>query len=219
MFGKYTSKAVEDISAARTEQAVGEIAGIRKGCVAAFAAADPRSGSERLVVVAEDPVGRHEEVVGLRVGVEARHRGLQVGAERVEIALALKFLSVADMTMHWGILKYELFMGLWVVIFALMTLYLFGFIKFPHDSPLKKLSPTRWIFSLGSLALTIYLATGFFINEKTDVYNSLKLMSGLAPPATYNILLPEPEVDPLIKAKYSSYTKCANNLDCFKDYH
>jgi thiol:disulfide interchange protein DsbD len=137
----------------------------------------------------------------------------------LELALALKFLSVADMTMHWGILKYELFMGLWVVIFALMTLYLFGFIKFPHDSPLKKLSPTRWIFSLGSLALTIYLATGFFINEKTDVYNSLKLMSGLAPPATYNILLPEPEVDPLIKAKYSSYTKCANNLDCFKDYH
>jgi len=137
----------------------------------------------------------------------------------LELALALKFLSVADMTKHWGILKYELFMGLWVLIFAGLTAYLFGFIKFPHDSPLKKLSPTRWIFALGSLATTIYLATGFFMNEKTNVYDSLGLMSGLAPPANYNYFLPEPEIDPLIKAKYPSYTKCANNLDCFKDYY
>lgn len=137
----------------------------------------------------------------------------------LELALALKFLSVADMTKHWGILKYELFMGLWVLIFAGMTAYLLGFIRFPHDSPLKKLSPTRWIFALGSLAATIYLATGFFMNEKTEVYDSLKLMSGLAPPANYNYLLPKPEVDPLIKSKYPSYSKCANNLDCFKDYY
>ena len=137
----------------------------------------------------------------------------------LELALALKFLSVADMTMHWGILKYELFMGLWFIIFLGMTLYLFGFIRFPHDSPLKKLSPTRWVFALGSLALTIYLATGFFYNDRIKSYDSLKLMSGLAPPTQYNYLLPEPELDPLIKSKYSSYSKCANNLDCFKDYY
>ena len=137
----------------------------------------------------------------------------------LELALALKFLSVADMTKHWGILKYELFMGLWVLLFGAMALYLFGFIKFPHDSPIKKLSPTRWVFALGSLALTIYLATGFFFNEKTQAYDSLSLMSGLAPPAHYNYFLTAPEVDPEIKKKYPSYTKCANNLNCFKDYY
>ena len=59
----------------------------------------------------------------------------------LELALAFKFLSIADMTNGWGILKYELFMGIWVAVFIAMALYLFGFIKFPHDSPLKKLSP------------------------------------------------------------------------------
>jgi thiol:disulfide interchange protein DsbD len=137
----------------------------------------------------------------------------------LELALALKFLSVADMTMHWGILGYELFMGLWFVIFAGLTLYLFGFIKFPHDSPLRKLSLTRGAFALGSLAITVYLATGFFYNDKTKSYNALGLMSGLAPPAYYNYFLPQPEIDGEIKSKYASFTKCANNLDCFKDYY
>ena len=108
---------------------------------------------------------------------------------------------------------------LWVIIFAATTLYLFGFIRFPHDSPLKKLSPQRWVFSLGFLALTVYLAMGFGYNDKTQSYDSLKLMSGLAPPAQYNYFLEEPELDPEIKSRYISYTKCANNLDCFKDYY
>lgn len=137
----------------------------------------------------------------------------------LELALAFKFLSVADMTMHWGILGYEVFMGLWILIFAGMTLYLFGFIKFPHDSPLKKLSIPRWGFALASLALTIYLCTGFTMNKKTEAYNSLGLMSGLAPPAYYNYFLPEPTIDQEIKKQYPSFTKCANNLDCFKDYY
>jgi len=137
----------------------------------------------------------------------------------LELALALKFLSVADMTCHWGILGYEIFMGLWVLIFAGMTLYLFGFIKFPHDSPIAKLSIPRWIFALSSLALTLYLASGFLMNEKTKVYDSLSAMSGLAPPAHYNYFLPKLEVDPAIKKEYPSFTKCANNLDCFKDYY
>ncbi len=137
----------------------------------------------------------------------------------LELSLALKFLSVADMTSHWGILGYEIFMGLWVLIFAGMTAYLFGFIKFPHDSPVTKLSVPRWAFALGSLALTIYLASGFMINDKTKVYDSLSIMSGLAPPAHYNYLLPKLTVDPAIKKEYPSFTKCANNLDCFKDYY
>ncbi len=136
----------------------------------------------------------------------------------LELALALKFLSVADMTNGWDFLKYELFMGLWVVIFAGMTAYLFGFISFPHDSPIKKLSITRKLFGLAGLALVVYLGTGFRINEKTGDYNALVLMSGLAPPAHYNFFLPPQSVDEQIKAKYPSFGKCANNINCFKDY-
>ena len=136
----------------------------------------------------------------------------------LELALALKFLSVADMTMHWNILPYEVFMAAWILIFGAMAAYLFGFIRFPHDSPVKKLSLIRGSFAFLSLGLTLYLVTGFFLSEKTQTYNSLKLMSGLAPPAHYNLLLAKPEVDPVIKAKYPSFSKCANDLDCFKDY-
>jgi|APTNR8051073442_1049403.scaffolds.fasta_scaffold06979_3 thiol:disulfide interchange protein DsbD len=137
----------------------------------------------------------------------------------LELALALKFLSVADMTMHWNILPYEVFMGLWVLIFGAMTAYLFGLIRFPHDSPMKKLSPARGIIATLSLVLTAYLASGFMIDNKTESYASLSLMSGLAPPAQYNVFLAQSDVDPAIKARYPSFSKCANNLDCFKDYY
>ena len=137
----------------------------------------------------------------------------------LELALALKFLSVADMTNHWGFLKYELFMGLWILVFLGMTAYLFGFIKFPHDSPLKKLGLVRLSFALASLAFTIYLATGFMRNPSTNSYNALSLMSGLAPPTNYNYFCPPEDVDADIKNRYPSYTKCANNINCFKDYY
>ncbi|MFZ1704031.1 MAG: cytochrome c biogenesis protein CcdA [Saprospiraceae bacterium] len=136
----------------------------------------------------------------------------------LELALALKFLSVADLTNRWGFLKYELFMALWVIIFIGMALYLFGFIKFPHDSPIKKLSFTRLAFAGLATAAVIYLITGFAVNKDTGNYKSLSLMSGLAPPANYSYFLPDPILDPAIKAKYSSYSKCANNINCFKDY-
>lgn len=136
----------------------------------------------------------------------------------LELALALKFLSVADMTMHWNILPYEVFMGLWILIFAATTLYLLGLIRFPHDSPVKKLSPTRMGFAALFGAFTVYLLTGFAFNDRTQSYDSKLLLSGLAPPAHYNLLLPEPSLDQEIKAKYPSFSKCANNLDCFKDY-
>ncbi|MEZ4910594.1 MAG: cytochrome c biogenesis protein CcdA [Saprospiraceae bacterium] len=136
----------------------------------------------------------------------------------LELALALKFLSTADLTNGWGFLRYELFMGLWVLVFAGMALYLFGFIKFPHDSPLKKLSPLRIGFGTLAVAAVIYLLSGFKINQSTHEYNALSLMSGLAPPSSYTYFLEKPSVDPVIKAKYPSYSKCANNINCFKDY-
>ncbi|MCZ2101061.1 MAG: thioredoxin family protein [Chitinophagales bacterium] len=136
----------------------------------------------------------------------------------LELALAFKFLSIADMTNGWGILKYELFMAIWVIIFIAMALYLFGLIKFPHDSPIKKLSKTRITFGSLIVLLVIYLISGFKVNEKTGDYNALVLMSGLAPPAHYNFFIKPGEVDASIKAKYPSFSKCANNINCFKDY-
>lgn len=136
----------------------------------------------------------------------------------LELALALKFLSVADMTNRWGFLKYELFMGLWVIIFIGMALYLFGFIKFPHDSPIKKLGTVRLAFAGLATAGVFYLLSGFFVNESTGNYKALSLMSGLAPPAHYNFFIPPQPLDASIKEKYPSYSKCANNINCFKDY-
>ena len=136
----------------------------------------------------------------------------------LELALALKFLSNADMSRKWNVLPYEVFMALWVILFALMTLYLFGLIRFPHDSPVKKLSALRLIFAVAALAMTLYLGSGFIYNKEVNSYRSLNVMSGIAPPSTYNLFLPEAELNPELKSRFISFTKCANNLDCFKDY-
>lgn len=121
----------------------------------------------------------------------------------LELALALKFLSQADLVDHWGILKYELFVGLWIVIFILMALYIFGKIKFPHDSPLKKLSLFRIGFGVLVVSWVIYLASGFRLDERYNTYHSLKLLSGLAPPVGYSWAFPK---------------HCPHNLDCEHDY-
>jgi thiol:disulfide interchange protein DsbD len=73
-----------------------------------------------------------------------------------ELALAFKFLSVADMTAHWGILRYELFIGLWVLVALGMAAYMFGFIRFPHDSPDRRITPAvgfdrNWFYDFGHL--------------------------------------------------------------------
>lgn len=136
----------------------------------------------------------------------------------LEVGFAFKFLSTADLTQHWGILPYEVFMAIMIAVAVAIALYLFGFIKFPHDSKIKKLSNTRKVIGTAFAALALYLCTGFTVNKDTGIYNSLWLTSGFSPPVNYNILLEKGKADPAIKAKYPSFTKCANNIDCFKDY-
>lgn len=136
----------------------------------------------------------------------------------IELALAFKFLSVADMTSHWGVLRYELFLGIWVILAVGLALYLFGKIRFPHDSPLKRLSIPRLTLALLISGIALYMATGFFISDKTKTYSSVPMLSGLAPPANYNFFIPPQPVDADIKSRFPSYSKCANNLNCFKDY-
>lgn len=120
----------------------------------------------------------------------------------LELALAFKFLSNADLVKRWGLLKIEPFLFIWILIFLGLSIYLFGKWKFPHDSPIKKLAPLRILSGLASLAFAIYLMTGFLVDQDKGTFKSLTLLSGLAPPAGYSWLYPK---------------KCPNNLDCFKD--
>jgi thiol:disulfide interchange protein DsbD len=121
----------------------------------------------------------------------------------LELALALKFLSNADLVKHWGLLKIEPFLILWILVFAGLGLYLLGKIRFPHDSSLKKLAPMRLVFALASFAFAVYLATGFIYDPATGSFRPLKLLSGLAPPVGYSWIYPK---------------ECPQNLDCFKDF-
>ena len=77
----------------------------------------------------------------------------------IEIALALKFLSNADLVEHWGLLKREVFIGLWIVTGIGLVLYLLGIIKFPHDGPKKKITPWRWSFIFLVFAFVCLLYT------------------------------------------------------------
>ncbi|WP_243472658.1 protein-disulfide reductase DsbD family protein [Winogradskyella sp. MH6] len=101
----------------------------------------------------------------------------------VELALALKFLSNSDLVEHWGLLKREIFIGIWIIIGIGLALYLFGKIKFPHDGPLQKLGKGRITTAILVIAFVIYLIPGL-TNTK---WANLKLLSGFPPPLTYSI--------------------------------
>ncbi len=113
----------------------------------------------------------------------------------VELALALKFLSTADMVRHWGILKFELFIGLWLVIALLLGLYQMGWLgmKGAKGRP----GPTRLAVALASFAFVAYLGNGLFN------YKSLSVLSGIAPPVHYNYFRP---------------MDCPHSLDCYHDF-
>ncbi len=119
-----------------------------------------------------------------------------------EVALAFKFLSNADLVKHWRIVPYELFMAVWVICAIGVTLYMLGKIRFPHDSPLRAISPMRWGFAVLFGAMSIYLALGFRVDKVNNTFTTMKLMSGLAPPVGYSWILPK---------------DCPNGLDCYHD--
>lgn len=118
----------------------------------------------------------------------------------VELALALKFFSNADLVMHWGILKREIFIGLWILVSTGLALYLFGKIKFPHDAPIKKLPVTRIILGTVTALFALYLLPGV-TNTK---WNNLTLISGFPPPLYYSI--------------YKTESDCVLGLNCSHDY-
>ncbi len=101
----------------------------------------------------------------------------------VELALGLKFLSVADQTYHWGILDREVYLALWIAIFSLLGLYLLGKLKFKHDSDMPYLSVPRLLLSIVVFAFVAYMVPGMWGAP-------LKALSGYMPPvATQDFVL------------------------------
>ncbi|MFM1755847.1 MAG: hypothetical protein RL621_762 [Bacteroidota bacterium] len=101
----------------------------------------------------------------------------------VELALAFKFLSNADLVQHWGILKREVFLGIWTLVALGLTAYLFGWLRLPHDVKGAKIAPTRKVLGVMSFAFAIYVAQGIPVSRAS----SLQLLSGFPPPASYSL--------------------------------
>lgn len=97
----------------------------------------------------------------------------------VELIFAIKFFSNADLVKQWWLMPRELFLGIWILLFLAMAAYLAGFIKFPHDSPIKKLSIPRGALAAASFAFALYLVPGIFCKQ-------LSLVSGFPPPISYS---------------------------------
>ncbi|MBN2683608.1 MAG: thioredoxin family protein [Bacteroidales bacterium] len=93
----------------------------------------------------------------------------------VELALALKFLSMPDLTYHWGLLNRDIYLALWIAIFSLMGIYLIGKIKFKHDDDLKYIPVPRLILAIFTFGFVIYMIPGMFGAP-------LKLLAGWIPP-------------------------------------
>lgn len=101
----------------------------------------------------------------------------------LELALAVKFFSNADLVMQWGILKREIFIALWIIIGVLIVLFLLGILRIGHSSPVKKFSFTRIAFIALFGSFTLYLLPGV-TNTK---WAELRLISGFPPPMSYSI--------------------------------
>jgi|TARA_R110000737_G_scaffold353403_2_gene404908 thiol:disulfide interchange protein len=97
----------------------------------------------------------------------------------LELALAFKFLSNADLSLQSHMLEREIFLAIWIAIFAVLAIYLFGWIRMPHDSPLEHLSVGRTLFGTLILMFVIYMIPGMFGAP-------LKLISAFPPPMSYS---------------------------------
>ncbi len=141
----------------------------------------------------------------------------------IELALAFKFASNADLVVQANIITREVFIAIWIVISALMGIYLLGGFRMAHDSEVKHLSVTRLFFAMLTLTFTIYLIPGMWGAP-------LKIISGFPPPDFYaespNGLLSNSAGNS--KATTSTITEnkstdkklhCPNNLPCFHDYN
>ena len=100
---------------------------------------------------------------------------VKVGLGFVEVAFGFKFLSVADQTYHWGLLDREVYLAIWIVVFALLGFYLLGKIRFTHDEKVEKIGVTRLSLAIAVFSFVVYMIPGMFGAP-------LKALSGYLPP-------------------------------------
>jgi len=120
----------------------------------------------------------------------------------LELGLAFKFLSNADLVEHWGFLKREIFIGIWILVGIGLMLYLFGIIRFPHDGPKKKLTKARFGFGVLTFLFVLYLFPGL----TNSGFANLKLLSGFPPPLFYSVYEKDTQ-GPLGLKAYKSWEK------------
>jgi len=118
----------------------------------------------------------------------------------LELGFAFKFLSNADLVEHWGILKREVFIGIWVLISFSLSLYLLGLYKFPHESKNFVTSKFNLILGFFVLGFSVYLFPALLQNGS----DKARMLSGFTPPAFYSI--------------YSKSNDCPLGFTCFKDF-
>lgn len=136
----------------------------------------------------------------------------------LELALGLKFLSVADQTYHWGILDREVYLALWIVIFSLLGFYLLGKLRFKHDSEVKSIGVARLLLSVVTFSFVVYLTPGMWGAP-------LKGISGYLPPLETQDFVPAvpspsaavPDKDAFPKPKHSDFLKLPHGLRGFFD--
>lgn len=136
----------------------------------------------------------------------------------LELALAFKFLSVADQVYHWGLLDRDIYLAIWIVIFFLLGLYLLGKLRLPHDSPMDYLSVPRLMLAIVTFVFVVYLIPGLWGAP-------LKALSGYLPPMAthdFNILenrgtsTKESTLDDV--PKYADFLHLPHGLQGYFDY-
>lgn len=118
----------------------------------------------------------------------------------LELGFAFKFLSNADLVEHWGILKREIFIGIWFLISILLSFYLLGLFKFPHEIKKIKISKFNYFLSFTFLCVAVYLFPALLPNGSQKA----SLLSGFTPPSFYSI--------------YPKSNDCPLGFNCFKDF-
>ncbi|MEA2042264.1 MAG: thioredoxin family protein, partial [Bacteroidota bacterium] len=138
----------------------------------------------------------------------------------LELALGLKFLSIADLTYHWGLLDREVYLALWIIIFTLMGFYLLGKIKFSNDSDTKYVTVPKLMMAIMTFGFVIYMIPGMFGAP-------LNIMSGYLPPmTTHNFDLAKiirtntgnVTYEGCDKPKYSEFHELPHGLSGYFDY-
>ncbi len=137
----------------------------------------------------------------------------------LELALAFKFLSNADLVQQWGILTREIFIAIWIGVFTMLFLYLLGKFRLPHDSPMEKLTVGRMLFATFVGIFIIYLIPGLWGAP-------LKVISGFPPPMFYSespngvgaaaVVPVNASTEEIPEGADPSH--CPHNLPCFHDY-